>query len=151
MGLFDSEADMGRTAYSMDLRERVVGAVGAGLSRRGAAERFEVSPSSAIRWVELARETGSVKARPRGGRSRSPLEAHAAWLKDLNKKEPDLTLAEIQVRVLTGLGLKIGSSSIFRFFERHEITYKKNTARGRAGPARRGRASRVVESGSGKL
>lgn len=136
---------MGRTAYSVDLRQRVVSAVAGGLSRRRAAERFEVSPSSAIRWVELAEETGSVKPRPRGGRSRSPLEAHAAWLIDLNTREPDLTLAEIQLRVLTGLDLKIGSSSIFRFFERHKITYKKNVARRRTGSSRRGFGTRDLE------
>ncbi|EHP92821.1 helix-turn-helix domain-containing protein, partial [Methylorubrum extorquens] len=35
---------------SSDLRERVVKAVSEGASRRQAAERFGVSPASAIRW-----------------------------------------------------------------------------------------------------
>ena len=38
--------------YSKDLRERVIEAVEAGASRREAAERFDLSPSSAIKWVQ---------------------------------------------------------------------------------------------------
>jgi len=37
-------------ALSQDLRDRVVAAIDDGLSRRGAAARFGVSVSSAIRW-----------------------------------------------------------------------------------------------------
>jgi len=86
---------MGRRPYSDDLRERVVTAVAGGCSRRAAAERFAVIASSAIRWVELHEETGNVSRRPRGGKSRSPLEPHACWLLELVDREPDLTLAEI--------------------------------------------------------
>ena len=38
---------------SEDLRIRVIEAVEAGSSRRGAAARFGVSVSSAIRWVDV--------------------------------------------------------------------------------------------------
>jgi hypothetical protein len=69
---------------SLDLRERVLDAVETGASRREAAERFEVSPSSAIKWMQRWHETGSVAAKPTGG-SFSPLEpwkpaAKACWL-----------------------------------------------------------------------
>jgi transposase len=54
--------------YSMDLRERVVGAVlTGGMSTRAAAERFGVSNSSAITWVRRQRETGSVAPSQIGG------------------------------------------------------------------------------------
>ena len=44
-------------SYSSDLRERVIEAVEMGASRREAAERFEVSVSSAIKMAAaLARE-----------------------------------------------------------------------------------------------
>ncbi len=126
-------------AWSVDLRERVVAEVSAGMSRRRAAARFRVSPSSAIRWTALERETGGVAPRPRGGKSRSPLEPHAAWLLDLVAGEPDLTLAELERRIADGLGLSITERSIRRFFQRHRITLKKSLARGRAGSAGRGR------------
>lgn len=119
-------------AHSIDLRERVVAAVAAGASRRQAAARFQVGVSSAIRWAELQAESGGVAPRPRGGKSRSPLEPHAAWLKDLVAKESDLTLAELEQRILDGLGVKITERSIRRFFTRHRISFKKNRARQRA-------------------
>ena len=61
---------------SLELRERVVDAVESGASRREAAEWFEVSPSSAIKWMQRRRATGSIAAKPSGG-SISPLEEHA--------------------------------------------------------------------------
>jgi transposase len=136
-------------AHSEDLRSRVVAEVAAGSSRRQAAARFKVSPASAIRWTTLEAQTGSVRARPRGGKS-SPLEPHGGWLKDLVAKEPDLTLAEIELRLLDGLGQKITERSIRRFFKRHAISYKKNAARLRADAARRGRSARALEGRPGQ-
>jgi transposase len=57
-------------ALSVDLRERVVAAVSDGLSRRAAAARFGVSVSSAVRWVELARNSGGVAISARQGSRR---------------------------------------------------------------------------------
>ena len=136
-------------AHSEDLRSRVVAEVAAGSSRRKAAARFKVSPASAIRWTTLQAQTGSVGVRPRGGKV-SPLEPHADWLKDLVAKEPDLTLAEIELRLFDGPGLKITERSIRRFFTRHRISYKKNTARLRADAARRGASARALEGRPGR-
>jgi transposase len=136
---------MGRRAYSDDLRARVVAAVAAGCSRRAAAERFAVSAPSAVRWVALHAETGSVSARRRGGKSRSPLEPHASWLLELIVREPDLTLAEIVQRLLQDRGVRTTDSSLDRFFTRHKVSFKKNPARGRARTARRGRGTATLE------
>jgi transposase len=76
--------------YSLDLRERVVEAVEAGATRQAAGDRFGVSDSSAIRWVQ---RTGEFAAKRRGG-SNSPLEKHAAVLLALVTEQPDLTLDE---------------------------------------------------------
>lgn len=137
-------------ARSKDLRSRVVAEVAAGMSRRQAAARFKVSAASAVRWVTLEAQTGSVDPRPRGGGSRSPLEPHAAWLLELNASESDLTLAEIVRRLSEDLEVTVTEASIRRFFKRHKITYKKNSARQRAGAARRGRSARTLESPAAK-
>jgi len=110
--------------YSRDLRERVVSAVEAGASCHEAAAAFEVSPSSAIRWVARWRQSGSVAAKPMGGK-RSPLDAHKAWLLDLIAAEPDLTLEEIRGR-LRARGIAVSASSVWRFYDRHNITFKKS-------------------------
>src|SRR5450631_1421674 len=49
--------------------------------------------------------------------------------------EPDLTLDEIGTRLGSAKRLKVGRTSIWRFYERHRITFKKNTARRRTGSA----------------
>jgi transposase len=150
MALHDSEEAMGRRPYSDDLRARVVTAVAEGCSRRAAGKRFAVSASSSIRWVVLHEETGSVSRRRRGGKSRSPLEPHAAWLLGLVDKEPDLTLAEIVERLWQDGRVRTSDSSLDRFFRRHGVSFKKNPARGRAGAARRGRGAAMLEVRSGK-
>ena len=114
----------------------------AGASRRQAAARFQVGISSAIRWVALKAETGGIKPRPRGGRSRSPLEGRRDWLLALNVAENDLTLVEIQQRLADERKVATTEASLRRFFKRHRITVKKNTARQRADAIRRGRGAR---------
>lgn len=121
--------------YSQDLRERVVRAVEAGASRHEAAAAFEVSVSSAIRWVARFRRTGLVAPKRMRGR-RSPLDAHKDWLLGLIAAEPDLTLEEIRGR-LRARGICVSASSVWRFFDRHAITFKKRPARIRTRSLRR--------------
>ena len=45
-------------AYSQDLRDRVIDAALAGLSARGAAERFGFGEATAILWVRRGRQAG---------------------------------------------------------------------------------------------
>lgn len=112
-------------ALSVDLRERVVAAVGAGASCRAAAVRFGVSASSAIRWCGMARQSGSFAPGPLGGDRRSArIEAHAALILGLIEQKSDITLAEIQAE-LASAGVPAGIGTIWRFFDRHRITRKK--------------------------
>ena len=101
-------------AYSGDLRERVIEAVEAGASRREAAERFEVSVASAVKWLQRWREKRSAAPKPRGG-SISPLEEFAAEILALIVEQPDLRKRRI----------RISRSSLWRFLNRHNITLKK--------------------------
>lgn len=119
--------------YSKDLRVRAVSIVETGESAREAARLLNVGASTAIRWIERWTTTGSVDAKPDTGHSRSPLEQHRQWLLDLIAAEPDLTLEEIRARLRSEKKLKSGTTSIWRFCERHDITFKKNSARRRAG------------------
>jgi transposase len=100
--------------------------------------------------VGLHEDTGSVSPRRRGGKSRSPLEPHASWLLELVDKEPDLTLAEIVQRLWQDRGVRTTDSSVDRFFRRHGVTFKKNSARGRAGAARRSRGAAMLEGRAGE-
>jgi transposase len=119
--------------YSKDLRVRAIELIEAGESARETARIPNVGVSTTIRWAERWRTTGSVDAKPGTGHCRSPLEQHKQWLVDLIAAEPDLTLEEIRVRLRSHKKQKVGIGSVWRFFDRHDITFKKNTARRRAG------------------
>ena len=107
---------------SLDLR--VLREVEAGASRREAAECVEVSASSAIKWMQRLNETGSIAAKPSGG-SISPLEAHAAVLLGLIAEQADLTLDEI-VAVMRKRRIAGSRSAVWRFFKRHNVSFKKS-------------------------
>jgi transposase len=119
--------------YSKDMRVRAVSIVESGESAREAGRLLDVSASTAIRWIDRWTTTGSVEAKPGTGHTRSPLEKHRQWLLDLVAAEPDLTLEEIGARLGSKKKLKTATSSVWRFYERHGISFKKNTARRRAG------------------
>ena len=114
-------------ALSDDLRKRVVDAVvEEGMSRNAAAKRFGVSIASAIRWVCRFHATGDISPAPTGGDQRSDrIEAHRAYLLSLIRRQPDITLLEIQQRLIANCGERFSSSVIWRFFDRHDITFKK--------------------------
>ena len=113
---------------SMDLRERVIAAIDAGQSRRAAAAQYGVAPSTAIRWDNERRSTGSFAPKPQGGDMRSRrIEAHAGVIHAALEETPDITLAEL-CRHLAGHGVAASTSSLWRFFRRHGITRKKRPA-----------------------
>jgi transposase len=124
-------------SYSADLRERVVEAVEAGASRHEAAELFEISASSAVRWLQRWNETGSCASKPRGG-STSPLERHAEQILALVADKPDLTLKETVAELLKRR-IRTSQSAVWRFYQRHNITFKKKESpSGGTAPRRRG-------------
>ena len=110
---------------SHDLRERVVNMVQGGASCREAAARFSVAPSTAIRWVRDQRERGDFRAKPQGGDRRSQrIEAQAEFLLNQIEQTPDVTLHELRAK-LADRGLTVGIGTIWRFFARRGISFKK--------------------------
>lgn len=121
---------------SMDLRERLIAAVEGGQSRRSAAERFGVAPSTAIKWLARWQEEGNARPRPMGGdRHSHRLEAHAAEILALIEANPDITLAEMAAHLERRHGVKAAVSSVWRLLDRHGMSFKKNRARRRAAAA----------------
>ena len=118
---------------SEDLRVRVIQAVEGGMSRRAAAERFGISPASAVRFVKEWRESGTKRAKRQGGDRRSHrIEGHREFILSAVEAKPDLTLEEIAKMLETERGASFAPSSVWRFLERHVVTFKKKPARRRA-------------------
>jgi transposase len=106
-------------ALSVDLRKRVVEAVvHGGLSRNAAAKRFGVSIASTVRWLQRFNASGKISPVPTGGDRRSGrIEAHRDYLMGLIRRQPDITLLEIQERLIANCGERFSSSVIWRFEE----------------------------------
>ena len=134
-------------SYSGDLRERVIEAVEAGASRREAGERFEISASSSVRWLQRWAESGSAAPKPRGG-SVSPLEEFAAQVLALVAERPDLTLVET-VAELRRRRIRTSRSSLWRFLDRHDITLKKKSASCGTGASRCGPRASTLDPRAG--
>jgi transposase len=127
-------------AYSNDLRVRLVRAAQKGRSARSQAGVFEVSPSTAVKWVKAFRSEGRIEAKPHGGGRRSPLLSHCDWLKARVEEEPDITLMELCAGLLER-GVKTSKSAVSRLLLKMGFSYKKNgTGQRTEPPGRRPRA-----------
>ena len=103
-------------ALSDDLRTRVVESVlSGGLSRNVAARHFKVSVASAVRWVKQFETTGEISPKACGGDRRSSrIEAHHTYLMGLIRRTPDITLLEIEERLIKNCGERFSSSVLWR-------------------------------------
>jgi transposase len=130
----------------VDLRARIVRAVEAGLSRRAAAAKFEVSVSCVVKLMQRWRGRGTLEPERIGGRKRATLAAHGERVHALLVAEPDLTIAELSSR-LAAAGIAVSRSALGRFLIAAGSREKKDAARRRAGPPRcRRRAARLARN-----
>jgi transposase len=84
------------TAYSQDLRERILRAVRAGEdSQEAIAQRFAVSRSFVERLWQRWCQTGSCAALPHGGERSHSLRLAEGLLRQLVVRDPDVTLATL--------------------------------------------------------
>ena len=104
---------------------------------RRVGEKYSVSPSVVVKLAQAKRSGGSVAPKPQGGDHRSDrVEVHREWLLELVRETVDLTLAEIR-DPLAERGLSVSISTVWPFYERHDISFKKSRARQRARAGRR--------------
>ena len=133
---------MSTSPLSIDLRERVINAVDNGMPCRSAAKQFGVAPATAIRWVDRWRRTGSYEALPQGGDRHSwRIEHYAGDILARVEETPDITLFELIDWLREDRGFKTSYGAVWRFLDRHGLTYKKNGARKRTAATRRAEAA----------
>jgi putative transposase len=117
--------------YSMDLRERAVGAVlKEGLSRHESAARFGVAPSTVINWARRFRETGSVAPGQMGGRKPKAIAGEYAAFLARRVRDGAFTLRGL-VAELAERGLKVDYRSVWNFVHAEKLSFKKNRRRQR--------------------
>jgi transposase len=114
--------------YSLDLRERVVGFVEDGQSRRAAAARFRVSVSLVVNLMKAVRTRGSFAPKPSGGRRHAKLEPHRAFLLAQVAEKADITMPELAGALATAHGEKADPASLSRWLIGAGYRFKKNSA-----------------------
>ena len=120
--------------YSMDLRERAVARVQAGESVRVSARALSISPSSAVKWAQRFRATGSAAAGKMGGhRPRLVVGEHADFLRE-RIAQGGFTLRGL-VAELAARGLKVDYRTVWTFVRGEGLSFKKNRSAKRARPA----------------
>ena len=118
--------------YSLDLRERVVAAVKRGMSCNAAARTFGLSVSCVVKWMQRHGATGSVAAKPMGGRRPYALAGERLFVLRRIEEKPDLTIDALKAE-LAERGLRVSRFAVWHFLEHEGLTFKKKPFRQRAG------------------
>jgi transposase len=100
-------------AYSLDLRERVVGAVAEGQSCRSVAKTFMVSVASVVKWSQRHRAVGSPAALQMGGHRPYLVVRERDWIPARIAEKPDLTLRALVKELATVPGGQLLCSLAF--------------------------------------
>ena len=115
--------------YSVDLRERLLGAIDAGLSQAEASRLFGVGTSTITRWRQQRRDTGSLAPKPRSGRPPVIGPDQADALQAQVAQHPDATLAEHVTRWEQAQTVRLSVAGMSRAIRRLGITLKKSPPR----------------------
>jgi transposase len=118
-------------AYSIDLRERVLKDLDAGMKTAAVAKKYSVSPAWVRRLKQRRNATGEVGPRQQRHGPTPAWTTHAEKIRKAVREAPDATLAELCER----LHLPISRSTLARALIALGFTRKKS---------RSGRVSRTV-------
>ena len=110
---------------SIDLRKRIVAAYQAGKTKtyEATAEMFDVGRASVNRLLRRYRDTGDVKAKPRGGNRARVVDD--VWLKAHAEAHPDARLIDRMAAWETHSGSKASYGAMWSAMKRIGWTHKK--------------------------
>jgi transposase len=116
-------------AYSEDLREKIVEALGRGMGKSQAARTFSVSLSSVKRYAKLAEQGRSLAPKKRPG-SKPKLDQRSRKLLQADLEEhPFLTLQERCEYLRAVASVEVSRSTVCRAIKRMDATRKKGADR----------------------
>lgn len=123
------------TAYSKDLREKVILFLKKGRRQEEVVRCFSVSRASVVRWNKQLRETGGLTAQKQG-RKRGKSRVEEKALRDYVAAYPDRTLIEI------GKHFGVSGVLIWKRLKQIGFTFKKRPSAIRNATRRGGRSSK---------
>lgn len=113
-------------AYSVDLRERIVQAVGQGMSKAAAARVYRVGLSTVKRYARQQGAAGHLRPKPIPGRRRAIGPADEAALRAQVAATPDATLDEHRAAWARERGVAVSRATMSRALARLGLPLKKS-------------------------
>ena len=113
-------------AYSVDLREKIVAAVGHGLSKAQAARTFGVGATSVKRYVTLAEQGKSLSPGKAPGKKSKLDESAMKLLEEDLRSRPAVTYKKGADLLYELLGVRVSKATICRMVGRLGYTRKKD-------------------------
>ena len=113
-------------AYSVDLREKIVAAVGHGLSKAQAARTFGVGATSVKRYVTLAEQGKSLSPGKAPGKKSKLDESAMKLLEEDLRSRPAVTYKKGANLLYELLGVRVSEATICRMVGRLGYTRKKD-------------------------
>jgi putative transposase len=113
-------------AYSVDLRQKIVGAYEAGnISIRKVAKLFQVSKSTVQGLLKQKKEKGTIAPRTATGGKASQLSGYEQQIKAMVDEHSDYTLSEYCEYWEEKTGVRLSESAMCRFLKKQNLTLKK--------------------------
>jgi transposase len=113
-------------AYSVDLREKIVAAVGRGMSKAQAARTFGVGATSVKRYVKLAEEGKSLRPGKAPGKKSKLDGSGIDLLEEDLRARPAVTYEKRADLLYELLGVRVSKATICRRIKRLGYTRKKD-------------------------
>jgi transposase len=113
-------------AYSLDLREKIVAAVGCGMSKAQAARTFGVGATSVKRYVKLAEEGKPLNPGKAPGRKGKLGGIGIKLLEEDLRVRPAITYEKRADLLCELLGIRVSKATICRMIKRLGYTWKKD-------------------------
>ena len=115
-------------AYSLDLRERVVGAYEKGkMTISAVAAQFSVGETFVKKMLRQKRQSGSLQRLPSRAGAKKVLDArHRQWLAKQIKEQSDATLRELQTGLLARQAVSVSRATLSRELRDLRLPHKKS-------------------------
>jgi transposase len=113
-------------AYSVDLREKIIAAVGHGMSKAQAARTFGVGATSVKRYVKLAEQGKPLSPRKAPGKKGKLNESAMKLLEEDLRARPAITYEKRADLLCELLGVRVSKATICRVVKRLGYTRKKD-------------------------
>lgn len=117
--------------YSLDLRERAVSAYLSGETCRSVGARFQIAPSTVVKWTARLKRQGDLRPGKVGGHRKRVLEPHRDFILARIEDTPHLTLDRL-ADLLGQRGVTISAVAVWSFLKAEGLSFKKKPVRERA-------------------